>query len=113
MPGLHDSCDNPNVIPLVCRAGDVCRHTTRSSRHVGRYSAYGSLLVSRGKPMAQREDKNFLHTFQALPSWEGMQAMATQDSSRTADAAVGRPSRQALLWTTVGYGLMILGAIGV
>jgi Kef-type K+ transport system membrane component KefB len=38
--------------------------------------------------------------------------MATPDSVRTASAEVSRASRQALLWTTIGYGLMILGAIG-
>ncbi len=38
--------------------------------------------------------------------------MATQDSVRTASAEVSRVSRRSLLWTTFGYGLMILGAIG-
>src|SRR6266571_1102076 len=37
--------------------------------------------------------------------------MAAKDSAKTADAAAPA-SRQALFWTTVGYGLMILGAIG-
>ena len=37
--------------------------------------------------------------------------MAAKDSAKTAGAAVPA-SRQALVWTTVGYGLMILGAIG-
>ena len=37
--------------------------------------------------------------------------MAAKDSAQTAGAATP-PSRQALFWTTVGYGLMIFGAIG-
>jgi len=38
--------------------------------------------------------------------------MAAKDSSSTASVAVSGASRQTLLWTTLGYGLMILGAIG-
>ena len=37
--------------------------------------------------------------------------MAAQDSAKTAGAAAPT-SRQALVWTTGGYALMILGAIG-
>ena len=39
------------------------------------------------------------------------EAMAAKDSAQTA-GATAPASRQALFWTTVGYGLLILGAIG-
>ena len=41
-----------------------------------------------------------------------MWTLAAKDSSSTASVAVSGASRQTLLWTTLGYGLMILGAIG-
>jgi hypothetical protein len=38
--------------------------------------------------------------------------MAIRNSSSTASAAVSRPARSALFWTSIGYGLMLLGSIG-
>ena len=54
-----------------------------------------------------------LHSACTVPDPLGrMEAMATQDSSRITGTEVSHSSRQALLWMTIGYGLMILGAIG-
>jgi len=39
--------------------------------------------------------------------------MSEKDTSTTAGVATSRPSPRSFLWTTVGYGLMVLAAVGI